>query len=121
MRKVILMLAMMLPMFVMSSCSDDEDNSFYMEQLSGIWVEYDNTLGYEVFHIELRPDGTGEQWAEDYGVVDEYGKQSFTWSAGESTITVTIEGEGTLTMNYRLEDGMLVLTYEDETIRYVRK
>lgn len=113
------MMALMLPMLVMSSCSDN-DNSSYMEALCGVWEEYDNPLGIEVFHIELRQDGTGEQWAEDYGEVDEYGKTPFTWSAGESTITVSIAGEGTQTMSYSLDGDMLSISYEGETIRYVR-
>lgn len=120
MKKVLFMLSVLAALFVFSGCSDDDEPSINSE-LVGVWEEYGNDLGYEVFHIELRANGTGDQWAEDYGEIDEYGKTSFTWSSTSDKITVNIEGAGSRIMDYSLRDNMLYLSYEDETIIYIRE
>ena len=120
MKKLILMLAMVLPM-VFVSCSDEEDDSVYMERICGVWEEYGNTLGYEVFHLELKPDGTGNRWAEDYGEIDEQGKTPFSWSANESELVVTTEDGDIQRMSYELDGDRLSVSFEGETIVYVKE
>ena len=104
------MLAMILPMFILSSCSKDDEPNID-GQLVGIWEE-DTNSELEVFCIELKEDGTGCQWAEDYGKIDEYGKSYFAWSTSGGKI---------MTMDYAIRNGKLYVSYEDETITYVKK
>lgn len=120
MKKVLFLLPLLTVLLVFSGCSDDDEPSINSE-LIGVWEEYGNELGYEVLHIEFRENGTGDQWAEDYGEIDEQGKTSFTWSSTSDKITVSIEEQGSLTMDYSLRDDMLYISYEDETIIYVRE
>ena len=103
MKKVVFMLAMILPMFILSSCSKDDEPNID-GQLVGIWEE-----------------GTGCQWAEDYGKIDEYGKSYFAWSTSGGKITVIHENDGSMTMDYAIRNGKLYVSYEDETITYVKK
>ena len=118
MKKIFLLLAIMLPMMLVS-CSDDDELSINND-LVGIWEEYGNIHGYEAFHIEFKADGTGSQWVENYGEIDEYGKEPFTWSSSERTVTVTIHNKGSMTMNYILDDDKLYLSHGDESIIYIR-
>lgn len=119
MKKVLFMLAMILPMFILPSCSKDDEPNID-GQLVGIWEE-DTNSEWEVFCIELKEDGTGCQWAEDYGEIDEYGKSYFAWSTSGGKITVIHENDGSMTMNYAIRNGKLYVSYEDETITYVKK
>lgn len=53
-------LVLMLPMFLFLSCTDDDSPNEYESQFVGHWVE-DTDFEYEVYNIEFRSDGTGDQ------------------------------------------------------------
>lgn len=119
MKKILFLLAM-LPMFVFTACSDDDETlNQYESLLVGHWVE-DTSIQYEVFNIEIKADKTGYQYVTNYGVVDD-GKEAFTWSADESTITITIKGVGTSRVKYALTDDILIVYDDSDFIRYKRK
>lgn len=122
MKKVFLLMAMVLPMVFCGCSKDDEERSLneYERLFLGTWEEYGNTFGYEVLHIQFNNDGTGFQWAEDFGEVDNQGRTPFTWSATSTQITVSIEGRGTMTMNYIIDGENLFITSGGEGIIYER-
>lgn len=119
MKKVLLMLAMILPMITFTACSDDEDYSQYESKFIGSWEE--DRTGYEVFNIVFNADKTGERWAEDNGEIDEFGKSSFVWSATESELTITSVEEGKYTLIYEFKDDKLYTSSDGETIIYHKK
>lgn len=123
MRKFMSVLVLMLPMFLFLSCSDDDSPNEYESQFVGQWVE-DTDSEYEVYNIEFRSDGTGDQWLEFYGEVDESSKIPFVWSAAETTVTVSMTLNGvsqTSVLNYMIRDNKLYLSQGDETVVYVRR
>ena len=123
MRKFMSVLVLMLPMFLFLSCSDDDSPNEYESQFVGQWVE-DTDSEYEVYNIEFRSDGTGDQWLEFYGEVDESSKTPFVWSAAETTVTVSMTLNGvsqTSVLNYMIRDNKLYLSQGDETVVYVRR
>ncbi len=105
--------------FCACSDDDDDDNTDAESALVGTWVE-DTTMEYEVLHVQFNSDHTGYQWSTDYGVIDSYGKEPFTWKATSKTITVTMYGE-TETINYTLSGNRLTISSGGETIYYVRE
>lgn len=99
----------LMPMVLFTACSsDDNDNNDYESRLVGLWIE-DTESTIEVFHLELKSDHTGSQWATDNGEIDRYGKRSLIWSATEHKFTGTYEGEGTETFDYQIVNGKLYL------------
>ena len=117
MRKMMSVLAILLPVFLFFSCSDDEAMNDYEHQLIGRWVEDADLL--EIFHIEFRKDGTGTQWVEYYG--ERAGEESFTWSATETTIFMTMEYSGDAAIEYVIRENKLYLSYDGDYIVYVRE
>ena len=116
-------LVLMLPMFLFLSCSDDDSPNEYESQFVGHWVE-DTNSEYEVYNLEFRSDGMGDQWLEFYGEVDESSKTPFVWSAAETTVTVSMTLNGvsqTSVLNYMIRDNKLYLSQGDETVVYVRQ
>ena len=86
MKKILFFMMAMLPLMFIG-CSDDDEND-HKGQLVGMWVE-DTDYNIEVFHLQLNSDGTGWQWAEDNGEIDEFGKSKLIWSATENEFTGT--------------------------------
>ena len=117
------MLAVMLPMLFIVSCSDDDAVNDYEQQLVGLWVE-DTKSEYEVYNIEFRADKTGDQWMEFYGEVEESSRISFTWNATETTITALMKQGGTSTsstVNYVIQNNKLHISQGGESVVYIRK
>ncbi len=123
MKKTIKTLALLLiaaiPVFIFISCSDDDDDSNAESALIGTWVE-DTSDVYEVRHVQFNSDHTGYQWATDKGVIDYYGKESFTWSATSKVITMTMYGQ-TQKINYTLSGDKFTVYDDSESITYVRE
>ena len=104
MKKILFVLAALLPLMFIG-CSDDDEN--FEERFVGAWVEDTNSV-IEVLNIQLNADHTGLFWAEDNGKVDESGKQKFIWSATENELTTTMdESKETENAPYQLKDGKL--------------
>lgn len=104
MKKILFLLAAVLPlMFV--GCSDDDEN--FEERLVGAWVE-DTKSAIEVMNLQLNADHSGYLWAEDNGEIDEMGKQKFIWSATENELTTTMdESKETEKAPYQVRNGKL--------------
>lgn len=97
MKKILFLLAM-LPMFVFSSCSDDDDFDYPMETLYGTWNATDvkvdgrwydvTTYPYTKFgmSISFRSDGT-------FSGKGYFGTGSGTYEATGNTIITYLDGE----------------------------
>ena len=83
-----------------ASCSSDDDDGGSVSFLVGEWQECEengefrnDATDYEVMHMLLRDDGTGDYWSVTKGREDSY-KYSFNYSGSFSgssgTITTTI-------------------------------
>ena len=109
MKKILFFMMAMLPLMFIG-CTDDEND--YKSQLVGMWVE-DTDYNIEVFHLQLNSDGTGWQWAEDNGEIDECGKSKLVLSATEKEFTGTWYDEygdsETETIPYQINGGKLYL------------
>ncbi len=105
------------------SCSDDDDKdssslNTYEASLVGNWVE-DSDYIQELFHIQLSSNKQGSSWATNNGIA--FGDVSyFTWSATASTITQNVNGV-IETANYTLSGNKLSITFEGETITYIKQ
>lgn len=121
MRKMMSVLAILLPVVFIFSCSDDEAMNDYEHQLIGRWVEDTDSHG-EIFHAEFRKDGTGTQWIENYGVPGHVvAEDRFTWSATETTIFMTMEYSGDAAIEYVIRENKLYLSYDGDYMVYVRE
>ena len=81
--------------FVFTSCGDDDDDT---PDFVGEWQECESTgdynfkddeTGYEVAHLRLRKDGTGEYWDVTKGKKNEY-ENTFDYTISFSGMTGTI-------------------------------
>lgn len=119
MKKVLFIFVLMLPVFTFISCSNDDNINDELNQyemaLIGLWENYPKS-NYENFYFQMNEDGTGYQWViEDDGEISQYGKEPFTWSANENTITMTTEASGTGRISYRLDGDILYVSMGDDS------
>lgn len=90
-------MAFLLPMFVFSACSSDDNNNSnglnsYEQKFVGTWIEdVSDVNGSEVFHVTFSSNRTGVYYTTNNGVKEE--EQSFTWRADASTLYVTYEND----------------------------
>ncbi len=118
MKKVFFLLAL-VPLFLFS-CSDDDDEEVYIivnqyeQALFGSWTQ-DNSDAQEVSHIQFLDDLTGLAWTTVDGVAGP--NSNFAWGADATTIT-TLIGEVATIGVYTLQDGILTITANGETITY---
>jgi hypothetical protein len=91
------------------ACSDDDDGPSVDSKVVGTWItEYGEEL-------TLNSNGA-------YSLADEDGVlERGTFSTSGSKLTVTIPGEGTQTMSYRVEGNKMILTviYEGKSYENV--
>lgn len=106
MKKVLFLLAFLLPTLAFTSCSDDDDSGgFYKQALSGLWEEYPQSGG-ETTYILLNIDMTARQWVMDGEgrVTDD---KTLEWEADKNFITLIYEDEFMLKQRYELNNGLL--------------
>lgn len=122
MRKVILMLAMMLPMFF-TSCSSGEKNP-----LVGVWIQDEHSIfvhdgEIKGFHnMIFNADGTGGYWVsfpKEYGFEDG-GWRTFNWVDENGHVTLYSNGEKGM-FDYTVTDGKLVIHNDGETDIYIER
>ncbi len=114
--------AMLLAVVTFAACSsdDDEKSSFDDSALVGAWVE-DSDYIDELFHVQFYSNHTGYQWVTQNGEVGEEGKEAFTWSATETTITMVLSDGSTGTVSYSLDGDNLKVSSSGEVIYYIRE
>ena len=89
MKKILLLLAIVLP-FVLSSCSDDKDEPKDLEQaLIGEWAA-DLGGDYSIHYLFNEPK-TGIYWEIDNGMLVEGTYQFIMWDLDGKNLTVTSE------------------------------
>lgn len=122
MKKVVLILALVLPMIFMA-CSGETK-----KPLVGVWVEDENSISvYEgqikTFHnMIFNDDGTGGRWVsfpKEYGFEDK-GWRTFNWVDENGHVTMYSGGEKK-SFDYTITDGKLVIHDEGKTYIYVEK
>lgn len=117
--------AMLAAAVTFAACSSDDDgkSSFDDSALVGAWVEDSDDID-ELFCFELYSNHTGYEGVMRYGVVDEQGKETFTWSSTETTITTVLSDGSGETVYYSLNGDNLRISASlggGEAIYYVRK
>lgn len=111
-------MAIVLPLFTFIGCSDDDDESIKNE-LIGTWVESKES-NLEVYHIQFDSNSTGYQWVTNKGIINEYGKEPFTWKTSGSKLTVIMDGES-ITANYNIKNNILTVDFGAKTITCKRE
>jgi hypothetical protein len=109
MKKVLLLMAIILP-FVLTSCGDDKDEpkQNLEQELIGGWS---NVQGSSIINIVFNSDYTGKvQWIED-GVVKDF--DSFTWSLKDNVLTIKVIGK---TLIYKISINGDVLTISEDEL-----
>lgn len=105
MKKMFLLLALLMPMLVFTSCSDDDDD-FDQSALYGIWMSDDSD--YETLALNIKEDGTAE-WVCMVGssITD---IRTYTWHATSEEITFRDRQTGIVETNsYTLSGEYLYL------------
>lgn len=118
MKKLLFIMAMMLPLFTFVGCSDDDEVSNENE-LIGTWVESKESP-IEVYHIQFKSDYTGLHWVTNNGDIDEWGKEPITWSTSGNNLTVTTDDEP-ITVKYSIKNNTLTMDFGDETLTCKRE
>ena len=99
MKKLIIMLAAMLPLFAFVGCSDDEDNGVMipeeMQYIIGTWVLTDVDTGNTGGYVEWPMEDTKATFNEDgsYSAEGYFGDGSGTYTLEGNTITCFVGGE----------------------------
>ncbi len=125
MKKLLLALALMLPMVVFTACEKDKENepgNGSGNELVGTWAE--DSDPEEILYYQFNADHSGYEW---YVVYEEEtsDKYSFTWSANGNTLTIVYHEDGdddAVSLQYSINNGQLTLTngYEYLTLRRVK-
>ena len=112
MKKILLLITFIMPLFF-ASCGDDDDSpSTFSKQLIGEWVEY-NGNEIELFHYKFDSDHKGLFWVTEYGEVIE--EISFSWSTKGDVLSFTINDDyETYTGKGFIKDGLLCIYNEDD-------
>ncbi len=88
MKKLLLALALMLPMVVFTACEKEEENSVSNEkELIGTWT--DDIAFIEPQYFQFNADHTGCNWREYKNEV--YESDDFTWATSKNILTITFE------------------------------
>lgn len=99
MKKLLIMLAAMLPLFVFIACSDDEENgtqiSEEMRNIFGTWILRQVDTGNSDGYVEWPMEDTMATFNEDgtYSASGYFGDGSGTFTLEGSTITCFVGGE----------------------------
>ncbi len=123
MKKILLILALMLPTIVFSACEKEEVNSGNETNnaLVGTWVDYDDV---ESIYYQFNADHSGYEWYTYQGETSE--KFPFTWSTKGNVLTIVYHEDGdddTVTFQYSINNNQLTLSelgYPDDTIVFQR-
>ncbi len=119
MKKLLLALALMLPMVVFTACEKDKENepgTGSGNELVGTWVNDSDPMN--LFYFQFNADHSGYEWEVYQGEPDE--KYPFTWSADGNTLTMVYHDDGEdnlLTLQYSMNNDQLIVegnTYRRE-------
>ncbi len=109
MKKLLLALALMLPMVVFTACEKEED------KLIGTWVPSSGDFVDFVAYVQFNEDHTG-CFGYTFTLEDGVDYDSFTWSATENHLTIDWGGD-VEEYTYSIDGNNLTLTYiEDNEI-----
>ena len=110
MKKILLLMAIILP-FVLTSCGDDKDEPQNLEQeLIGTWVlAYDDLNTYQFMVFNADHTGSGNKTKD--GIV--IGEFSFTWSLSGDILTQSRTGGNTFKNKISIKDDILYVMDED--------
>lgn len=121
MKKIFMSMAM-LPFFMFTSCSSDDDNEAQQDNhdpaLIGTWIE-DTDREVEVYHKIFKADGTLYHWATNNGEIDANGKISYQWHTEGNTLYFVSEEYGEEQAQYKVDGNMFTtISQEGEEILY---
>ncbi|MBR5085805.1 MAG: lipocalin family protein [Muribaculaceae bacterium] len=111
MKKILLLMAIILP-FVLTSCGDDKDEpkQNLEQELIGTWVlAYDDLNMYQFMVFNADHTGSGNQ-VKDGIVIGEF---SFTWSLSGDVLTQSRTGGNTFKNKISIKDDILYVMDED--------
>ena len=111
MKKILLLMAIILP-FVLTSCGDDKDEpkQNLEQELIGTWVlAYDDLNMYQFMVFNADHTGSGNQVKD--GIV--LGEFSFTWSLSGDILTQSRTGGNTFKNKISIKDDILYVMDED--------
>lgn len=119
MKKILLLMAIVLP-FVLTSCGDDKDEpkQNLEQELIGTWViAYEDINMYQFMVFNADHTGSGNQVQN--GV--EFGKFSFTWSLSGDVLTQNREGGKSFKDIIAIKDDILYVMDEDGNLSFEMK
>ncbi|MCM1297412.1 MAG: hypothetical protein NC311_17885 [Muribaculaceae bacterium] len=123
-RKLLYFLMVAMFAIVLPSCGDDDDEPTALNQwetqLVGQWDEdgYPEYEDSEYFHYILTNEKTG-RFIVTLGTTNIIESSDFTWSANQSTITLTTNGKSEST-SYSLKGNTLTIGVGNDAITYKR-
>ncbi len=108
MKKILLALALMLPMVVFTACEKDKENepgNGSGNELVGTWLTVDGQMS-----LRFNSDYTG---VNEY-LSDDYNRTfTFTWSVSDNRITMTNQYSQTVSYLYTIEGDLLTMIEDD--------
>ncbi len=107
MKKLLLALALMLPMVVFTACEKDKENEPGNNNESGLvgtWIED----RYQSFCMQFNADHSGCEWEVEDGEADY--KWFFTWSTNGNTLTFVYHEDGDVyNSQYSINNDQLIV------------
>lgn len=119
MKKILLLMAILLP-FVLTSCGDDKDEpkQNLEQELIGSWVlAYEDIAMYQF--MVFNPDHTGSGSQVKNGII--IGEYSFTWSLSGDILTQNRNGGNTFKNKIAIKDDILYFMGEDGSASFEMK
>jgi len=120
MKKILLLLAIIVP-FVFTSCGDDKDEPKTLEQqLIGEWVE-STDFEIDLFNLKFNTDHTGKLWVTDLGVTKPGSESNFTWSLTGSNLVIEASDGEIANSTISITDNVLKIVQSDGDVVLFKK